>query len=49
MECLTALGHNDGGGPTATTERGSVVGEGSETQTVTLANGTSEVVHTFNW
>ncbi|KAG8756168.1 hypothetical protein FRC14_003309 [Serendipita sp. 396] len=43
------LGHNDGGGPTASTQRGSVVGEGSETVTVTLANGTTEVVHTFNY
>lgn len=43
------LGHNDGGGPTASTQRGSVVGEGDETVTVTLTNGTTEVVHTFNW
>ncbi|KIM23195.1 carbohydrate esterase family 12 protein [Serendipita vermifera MAFF 305830] len=46
---IIELGHNDGGGPTATTERGSVTGEGSETQTVTLKNGTTEVVHTFSW
>ncbi|CAG7852861.1 Rhamnogalacturonan acetylesterase Short=RGAE; Flags: Precursor [Serendipita indica DSM 11827] len=43
------LGHNDGGGPTASTERGSVVGEGSETVTVRLKNGTTEVVHTFSY
>ncbi|KAG8850520.1 hypothetical protein FRB91_008999 [Serendipita sp. 411] len=43
------LGHNDGGGPNASTQRGSVVGEGSETVKVTLVNGTSEVVHTFNY
>ncbi|KAJ7261996.1 putative rhamnogalacturonan acetyl esterase [Mycena rebaudengoi] len=40
------FGHNDGGSP-ATSDRASVVGEGSETQTVTLADGTVEVVRTF--
>jgi len=43
------FGHNDGGGPTNEKERGSVVGEGDETVTVTLSSGETEVVHTFSW
>lgn len=41
------FGHNDAGGPTATA-KGSVVGTGDETVTVTI-NGVEEVVHTFCW
>jgi len=40
------FGHNDGGSPD-TSDRASVVGDGSATQTVTLADGTVEVVQTF--
>ncbi|CAE6354268.1 unnamed protein product [Rhizoctonia solani] len=40
------FGHNDGGSP-STSDRASVVGEGSETQTVTLADGTVETVYTW--
>ncbi|ORX83924.1 SGNH hydrolase [Anaeromyces robustus] len=43
------FGHNDVGGPHASTERGSAGGEGDETVTVTLSNGQQEVVHTFPW
>ncbi|ELU42794.1 hypothetical protein AG1IA_03184 [Rhizoctonia solani AG-1 IA] len=38
--------HNDGGSP-RTSDRASVGGEGSETQTVTLADGTVETVYTW--
>ena len=41
------FGHNDAGGPNAT-PKGSVVGTGDETVTVTV-NGVEEVVHTFPW
>ena len=40
------LGHNDGGS-TRTSDRASVGGEGSETETVTLADGTVETVYTW--
>jgi len=44
---IIELGHNDGGTPD-TSERASVYGEtDTATQTVTLANGTTEVVHTW--
>lgn len=43
---LLDVGHNDGGSP-ATSDRASVYGEGNNTQTVTLANGTVEVVQTW--
>lgn len=43
------LGHNDGGGPHASKGRGDVPGVGDETVTVTLPDGTEEVVHTFGW
>lgn len=42
------FGHNDGGSPSSS-DRAAVGGEGDETQTVTLSNGTKEVVHTFPW
>ena len=41
------FGHNDGGSP-ASSDRAEVGGEGTDTQTVTLTNGTVEVVQTFN-
>ncbi|KAG9122419.1 hypothetical protein FRC07_001208 [Ceratobasidium sp. 392] len=40
------FGHNDGGSPD-TSDRASVAGEGTNTQTVTLADGTVEVVQTW--
>ncbi|CAE6498588.1 unnamed protein product [Rhizoctonia solani] len=40
------LGHNDGGSP-STSDRASVVGEGSATETVTLSDGTVETVYTW--
>ncbi|KAG8741254.1 hypothetical protein FRC10_003134 [Ceratobasidium sp. 414] len=40
------FGHNDGGSPD-TSDRASVYGEGTDTQTVTLADGTVEVVQTW--
>ncbi|CAE6510338.1 unnamed protein product [Rhizoctonia solani] len=40
------FGHNDGGSP-STSDRASVGGEGSETQKVTLADGTVETVYTW--
>ncbi|QRW19967.1 carbohydrate esterase family 12 protein [Rhizoctonia solani] len=43
---LIEFGHNDGGSP-RTSDRASVGGEGSETQTVTLADGTVETVYTW--
>lgn len=43
------FGHNDGGSPN-TSEGAPVGGEDDTiTQTVTLANGTAEVVHTWPW
>ncbi|KAG9116351.1 hypothetical protein FRC07_007477, partial [Ceratobasidium sp. 392] len=43
---IIEFGHNDGGSP-ATSDRASVGGEGSETTTVTLADGTVETVYTW--
>jgi lysophospholipase L1-like esterase len=43
------FGHNDVGGPNASSEKGSAGGEGDETVTVTRSNGQKEVVHTFPW
>lgn len=45
---IIQFGHNDGGGPTAAKNRGSVDGTGDKTVTVTV-NGAKEVVHTFPW
>ncbi|KAF8597166.1 putative rhamnogalacturonan acetyl esterase [Ceratobasidium sp. AG-I] len=39
-------GHNDGGSP-STSDRASVVGEGTATETVTLSDGTVETVYTW--
>lgn len=44
---IIEFGHNDGGSP-ASSDRADVYGEGTDTQTVTLANGTVEVVQTFS-
>ncbi|CAE6479165.1 unnamed protein product [Rhizoctonia solani] len=43
---IIEFGHNDGGS-TRTSDRASVGGEGSETETVTLADGTVETVYTW--
>ncbi|KAG8705308.1 hypothetical protein FRC11_009134 [Ceratobasidium sp. 423] len=43
---IIEFGHNDGGSP-RTSDRASVGGEGSETETVTLADGTVETVYTW--
>ncbi|CAE6423075.1 unnamed protein product [Rhizoctonia solani] len=40
------FGHNDGGSP-STSDRASVVGEGTATETVTLSDGTVETVYTW--
>lgn len=40
------IGHNDGGSP-ASSDRACVGGEGNQTQTVTLSDGTSETVYTW--
>ena len=47
---IIQFGHNDVGRPDASSKfRGSVKGIGDETETVTLADGTSEVVHSYGW
>ncbi|RPB02274.1 SGNH hydrolase [Choiromyces venosus 120613-1] len=43
---IIEFGHNDGGSP-ATSDRASTFGDGTQTTTVTLANGTVETVQTF--
>ncbi|GAB1525682.1 hypothetical protein RhiTH_008845 [Rhizoctonia solani] len=43
---IIEFGHNDGGSP-STSDRASVGGEGSDTQTVTLSDGTVETVYTW--
>jgi len=49
VDLVVEFGHNDGGS-IATSERAPVNGESLiANQTVTLQNGTVEVVHTFNW
>jgi hypothetical protein len=47
LDVVIEFGHNDGGSPNSST-RADVYGDNdSDTETVTLANGTIEVVHTF--
>ena len=43
---MMQFGHNDGGGANA---RGSLRGNGEETQEVTVAAGSPETVHTYGW
>ncbi|KAB5588828.1 GDSL-like lipase/acylhydrolase [Ceratobasidium theobromae] len=43
---IIEFGHNDGGSP-STSDRASVVGEGTATETVTLSDGTVETVYTW--
>lgn len=46
---LIQFGHNDPGPVDDAKGRGSLPGTGEETQEVTRADGTKEVVHTFGW
>jgi lysophospholipase L1-like esterase len=46
---MIQFGHNDGGDIKAANGRPDLPGLGAETQTVTRADGTTEVVHTFGW
>ncbi|HWB83283.1 MAG TPA: rhamnogalacturonan acetylesterase [Bryobacteraceae bacterium] len=46
---LIQFGHNDGGAPDKRPFRGDVPGIGEETQSVTMPNGTTDVVHSFGW
>jgi alpha-galactosidase len=46
---MMQFGHNDGGGLTGNKSRGSLKGNGDETQTITNNAGQVEVVHTYGW
>ena len=46
---LIQFGHNDAGAIDKEKFRGSLKGNGDETQEVTLADGSKETVHTFGW
>lgn len=46
---LIQFGHNDPGPVATGKSRGSLPGTGDEIQTVTVPNGSKEVVHTFGW
>ncbi|KQB40098.1 rhamnogalacturonan acetylesterase [Flavobacterium aquidurense] len=46
---LIQFGHNDAGAIDKEKFRGSLKGIGEETQEVTLADGSKEIVHTFGW
>ncbi|MBS7229678.1 rhamnogalacturonan acetylesterase [Flavobacterium psychroterrae] len=46
---LIQFGHNDAGAIDKEKFRGSIKGNGNETQEVTLADGSKETVHTFGW
>jgi lysophospholipase L1-like esterase len=46
---MIQFGHNDGGDINAANGRPDLKGIGDETQTVTRADGTTEVVHSFGW
>ncbi|HEX5218338.1 MAG TPA: NPCBM/NEW2 domain-containing protein [Verrucomicrobiae bacterium] len=46
---MMQFGHNDGGGLTGNRGRGSLKGNGEETQTITNNAGKVEVVHTYGW
>src|SRR6478736_2768560 len=46
---MMQFGHNDGGGLTGNRGRGSLKGNGEETQTITNAAGKVETVHTYGW
>jgi alpha-galactosidase len=46
---MMQFGHNDGGGLTGNRGRGSLKGNGEETQTITNSAGVVETVHTYGW
>ncbi len=46
---LMQFGHNDGGGLTGNRGRGSLKGNGDETQTITNNAGQVETVHSYGW
>lgn len=46
---MIQMGHNDGGDIKAANGRADLPGHGDATETVTRADGTSEIVHTFGW
>jgi alpha-galactosidase len=46
---MMQFGHNDGGGLTGNRGRGSLKGNGDETQTITNNAGKVETVHTYGW
>ncbi|MFH6993825.1 rhamnogalacturonan acetylesterase [Flavobacterium sp. FlaQc-48] len=46
---LIQFGHNDAGAIDKEKFRGSLKGNGDETQEVTLPDGSKEIVHTFGW
>jgi len=46
---MIQFGHNDAGAIDKEKFRGSLKGNGDETQEVTLADGSKEIVHTFGW
>jgi len=46
---MMQFGHNDGGGLTGERGRGSLKGNGEETQTITNDAGAVETVHTYGW
>jgi lysophospholipase L1-like esterase len=46
---MIQFGHNDGGDIHAANGRPDLPGTGEETQTITRADGTTEVVHTVGW
>lgn len=46
---MIQMGHNDGGDVKSALGRADLPGHGDATETVTRADGTSEIVHTFGW
>lgn len=46
---MMQFGHNDGGGLTGNRGRGSLKGNGDETQSITNNAGNLEVVHSYGW
>lgn len=46
---MMQFGHNDGGGLNGNKGRGSLKGNGDETQTITNSSGKVEVVQTYGW
>ena len=46
---ILQFGHNDGGGLTGNRGRGSLRGNGDETQTITNSAGQVEEVHSYGW